>query len=374
MGLIDTIIADLDVVRKNITSFLFIILNIVSSIAIVISNKWVFQFSGFKFGTFITILHFIMTFIGLAICAYFKMFTIKRVRILDVVPLCSLFCGFVVFTNLSLEYNSVGFYQVMKVLTTPFIVFVQATYYGMHFETPIKLSLIPLCIGVAMASASDVEVNFIGTVYAIIGVVVTSFYQIMIGQFQKNLGVDSMQLLFYQAPISAVMLIPIVPIFDDVAKLRAYVYTVDNVSLILLSSVLAFFVNLSIFLVIGRTSAVSYNVVGHFKLCIVLLSGFLVFGNPVKFWNMLGLGITFISVIIYTHIKLQAQAKPAPAAQPVSQPLIAAQDKEKVEEEDSQQELTPEEEAETRLGKIVVIPSESSSNSPHLSSQNLTSR
>ena len=34
--------------------------------------------------------------------------------------------SFVVFNNLSLQYNSVGFYQLMKVLTTPVVVVLQA--------------------------------------------------------------------------------------------------------------------------------------------------------------------------------------------------------------------------------------------------------
>eukprot|EP01112_Ceratiomyxa_fruticulosa_P002976 TRINITY_DN1338_c0_g1_i2.p1 TRINITY_DN1338_c0_g1~~TRINITY_DN1338_c0_g1_i2.p1 ORF type:complete len:345 (+),score=51.87 TRINITY_DN1338_c0_g1_i2:558-1592(+) len=321
MGLVATILADLDVVRNNLLNLFLIVLNITSSIAIVISNKWVFQFSGYTFGTALTVIHFVVTFIGLWVCAQFGIFTIKRLRILDVVPLSLLFCGFVVFTNLSLQYNSVGFYQVMKVLTTPFIVFVQMFYYRMNFEKMVKLSLIPLCIGVALASASDVSVNMVGTIYALVGVVITSFYQIMIGQYQKSLGVDSMQLLFFQAPISAVLLLPIVPVFDNFTALMAYEYDVWNVSLILLSAVLAFFVNLSIFLVIGRTSAVTYNVVGHFKLCVLIFSGFVVFGNPIKFWNITGLIVTVISVMIYTHVKLQAQAKVAPPPAPKVEPL-----------------------------------------------------
>ncbi len=39
------------------------------------------------------------------------MFEVKKVALMDVLPLCVSFCGFVVLTNLSLEYNTVGFYQ-----------------------------------------------------------------------------------------------------------------------------------------------------------------------------------------------------------------------------------------------------------------------
>lgn len=36
-------------------------------------------------------------------------------------------CRFVVFNNLSLQYNTVGFYQLMKVLTTPVVVVLQVS-------------------------------------------------------------------------------------------------------------------------------------------------------------------------------------------------------------------------------------------------------
>jgi len=44
---------------------------------------------------------------------------------MDVLPITVCFCAFVVFNNLSLQYNSVGFYQLMKVLTTPIVVVLQ---------------------------------------------------------------------------------------------------------------------------------------------------------------------------------------------------------------------------------------------------------
>jgi solute carrier family 35 protein E3 len=54
-------------------------------------------------------------------------YTVKKLRHLDVLPITLSFCAFVVFNNLSLQYNSVGFYQLMKVLTTPVVVVLQVT-------------------------------------------------------------------------------------------------------------------------------------------------------------------------------------------------------------------------------------------------------
>jgi len=320
---------DIDIVKKNFWPTLFIVLNVVTSISIVIVNKWVFYTYHFHFATTLTFVHFITCFIGLGLCALCGLFQIKKLNWMDVAPLSISFCGFVVLTNLSLQYNTVGFYQIMKVLTTPFIILVEKLYYKKVHDRRIELSLIPVCVGVGLTSATDVQVNFVGTAYALAGVVITSFYQIWVGTKQKELGVNSMQLLFYQTPLSSFFLIFIIPFFDNVNiesanSLWYYEFQFNAVALIMLSAVIAFGVNLSIFLVIGKTSPVTYNVVGHFKLCVILVSGFVVFKDPVTSLNLLGVLLTLSGIFVYTHLKLQeqqkAQAPPVVALQKVDTP------------------------------------------------------
>ena len=89
--------------------------NFTSAVGIIFVNKVVFKQYGFHFATFLTVCHFVVTFIGLVFLTQINFFKPKRVPILEVIPLCLAFCGFVVFNNLSLQENSVGFYQLMKV-------------------------------------------------------------------------------------------------------------------------------------------------------------------------------------------------------------------------------------------------------------------
>ena len=49
--------------------------------------------------------------------------------------------------------------QMMKILTTPYVAFVEATFYGATFTTPIKVSLGIVTVGVLLASVNDVEVH-----------------------------------------------------------------------------------------------------------------------------------------------------------------------------------------------------------------------
>jgi solute carrier family 35 protein E3 len=63
--------------------------------------------------------------VGLLISRMLGVYQPKELSHAQVFPISLAFCIHIVFNNLSLQYNSVGFYQVMKVLTSPCTAFVQ---------------------------------------------------------------------------------------------------------------------------------------------------------------------------------------------------------------------------------------------------------
>ena len=63
-----------------------------------------------------------------------------------------------------------------------------------------------------------------------------------------------MQILLYQSIMSAVILAFCIPIFDDMKELAQFEFTMNNSLAIFASCVTAFLVNLSFFLIVGKTS------------------------------------------------------------------------------------------------------------------------
>ncbi len=128
---------------KNLKTALAVLLNISVSIAIVLTNKWVYSVVKFPNIT-LTFMHFVSTFACLHVCQYFSLFVVKTVPLRSMIPLAMCFCGFVVLTNLSLESNSVGTYQVAKVMTTPCILLIQYFCYGKSTSFGTLLSVVSL--------------------------------------------------------------------------------------------------------------------------------------------------------------------------------------------------------------------------------------
>ena len=116
-------------------------LNIVFSIVIVLLNKWIYTHYGFPNIT-MTCLHFVFTTAGLVICKNLGIFQPKSLPVLRMLPLSLTFCGFVVFTNLSLQTNTVGTYQLAKTMTTPCIILIQTQFYSREFSTKVKMTLV----------------------------------------------------------------------------------------------------------------------------------------------------------------------------------------------------------------------------------------
>ncbi|XP_034258742.1 solute carrier family 35 member E3 isoform X1 [Pantherophis guttatus] len=285
-----------------------LLVNLAASICIVFLNKWLYVRMGFP-NLSLTLVHFAVTWLGLYVCQSLGVFAPKSLRPRQILSLALSFCGFVVFTNLSLQNNTVGTYQLAKAMTTPVIVLIQSVAYGKTFAPRIKLTLIPITLGVFLNSYYDVKFSLLGMIFAALGVIVTSLYQVWVGTKQHELQVNSMQLLYYQAPMSCGMLLCVVPFFEPVFGEGGIFgpWTVSAVSMVLVSGIIAFMVNLSIYWIIGNTSPVTYNMFGHFKFCITLMGGYLLFKDPLSINQGLGITCTLFGILAYTHFKLSEQ-------------------------------------------------------------------
>ena len=87
----------------------------------------------------LTCIYFAMTSIGLKICQQFDVFNARSLPLKRMLPLSLAFCGLY---NVSLQLNAVGAYQLIKVLTTPYIMFIHTMFYRKRFSIGIVLTLV----------------------------------------------------------------------------------------------------------------------------------------------------------------------------------------------------------------------------------------
>uniref|UniRef100_A0A7S3UUW0 Sugar phosphate transporter domain-containing protein n=1 Tax=Heterosigma akashiwo TaxID=2829 RepID=A0A7S3UUW0_HETAK len=277
--------------------------NILSVVGVVMLNKYLVQNDSFNFMIFISFCHFVFTTIGSRVLLKLGAFQYKEASIGNVLPVALGSLGSVAFMNLNLSYNSVGFYQISKLACIPVTIVLQAAFYNQHVPVGVLLTLIPILVGMSIATVYDVQLNFLGSVYAACGVICTVGAQIFTNTYQKSLGCNALQLLYHTSPLIAAGMLLLLPLFDSVAELRSATLTAGGAGRLLLSCVFALGVNISNYLVLGKTSPLTYQVLGHFKTILIILLGIFLFNKATDSRNILGIAIALLGVIAYTEAK-----------------------------------------------------------------------
>jgi drug/metabolite transporter (DMT)-like permease len=129
----------------------------------------------------------------------------------------------VILPNLSLAFSTVTFYQVARILLTPCVALMNYVLYHQTLPTNAIVALVPACAGVGIVSyydslpAADASIKTtsgLGVIFAFAGIFASSLYTVWIASYHRKLQMSSMQLLFNQAPVSAFMLLYVIPFVD----------------------------------------------------------------------------------------------------------------------------------------------------------------
>ncbi|KAG2673965.1 hypothetical protein I3760_13G113800 [Carya illinoinensis] len=287
-------------------------LSVASSVSIVICNKALMSNLGFPFATTLTSWHLIVTFCTLHVAQRLNFFESKSTDTKTVILFGILNGVSIGLLNLSLGFNSIGFYQMTKLAIIPFTVLLETIFLKKQFSQKIKFSLFLLLIGVGIASITDLQLNFVGTVLSVLAIITTCVGQILTNTIQKRLNVSSTQLLYQSAPFQAAILFvsgPVVDRFLTKQNVLAYKYSPIVLAFIVLSCLIAVAVNFSTFLVIGKTSPVTYQVLGHLKTCLVLAFGYTLLRDPFTERNIIGILIAVWGMGLYSYFCTQESKK-----------------------------------------------------------------
>ncbi|CAL9075508.1 unnamed protein product [Musa acuminata var. zebrina] len=214
-------------------------------------------------------------------------------------------------------------WHMTKLAIIPFTVLLETVFLKKNFSKGIKLSLLVLLIGVGIASVTDLKLNLLGSILSGLAIATTCVGQIMTNTIQRKLKVSSTQLLYQSSPYQAAILFVAGPFVDQLLTKRsvfAYSYSLLVLGFIILSCLIAVSVNFSTFLVIGTTSPVTYQVLGHLKTCLVLSFGYIILHDPFTSRNIMGILVAMFGMGLYSYFSVkESKKKSANDVLPISQ-------------------------------------------------------
>uniref|UniRef100_A0A7R9V8B6 Sugar phosphate transporter domain-containing protein n=1 Tax=Chlamydomonas euryale TaxID=1486919 RepID=A0A7R9V8B6_9CHLO len=140
-------------VSKQVADAAALLFNVSSSVLIVFVNKLLMDprsGHGFVFATTLCSLHFFSAALCLKMLEYFGVIKHSEMPVRDTLAFSIMASMSIGSLNLSLLINTVGFYQIAKLLIIPFVCVVEFVWMNRTFRPPVIGSILTVVLGVAV--------------------------------------------------------------------------------------------------------------------------------------------------------------------------------------------------------------------------------
>ena len=294
--------------------------SILTTVFLVMVNKVVFA-GGFPFVLSLSTVHFIATYLVMLVLSKgYGAFEPKFLPFWTNLLVGAMGVGSICFMNYSLKTNSVGVYQMAKLCIIP-VVLIHNALRGEFASRKVNATIAVVLFGVGIATVTDVELNPSGMIFAVAAVLSTAQYQIWQGSKQKEAKLSDMQMTM-SVSSSQILIAGLLAMLLEGEEVKAVLFgtelsppamSAELAGQILMSCLLAVSANAHSFALIGRTSPVSFQIVGHGKTCLIIIAGYVLFPLPSFeefLYNATGVTIAVLAVILYSNLKINEGKAP----------------------------------------------------------------
>lgn len=296
--------------------------NIAASVSIILVNKQIMTGCGFEYLSTLLFLNFASTAAVLEVLRRFRCFEVKHLPQGDRWLLSLMATFTVLLNNASNEANSVGLFQIAKLMVVPTVIFLEES--RKPYSSGVLGSIGVATVGVAIATVSDFQVNSRGSMLACASVLCTGQYQMWQASKQHEHRVSAIQITYSVGWPQVLVSLAVALLLDVVSPdLKALVLLQNRGGSLLghqfrgwadfwwlgLGCGLAVAVNVSAYALLGKTSPVTFQVINQLKTCLIVAFGYIFFDAQVPLhWLLIrfaGVAVAISGIISYAVCKNQ---------------------------------------------------------------------
>ncbi len=305
------------IARECARAYFFVAVWMSISMAVIMFNKWILAYSGFGYPVALTMWH--MVFCTVLVTVLVRVFKVtnrlkmsRREYARKVMPIGFFYAASLWLSNSAYLHLSVSFIQMTKALM-PGLVYIVGVFFRMEKLTArTSLNMVVIAIGVAIAAYGELNFDTLGVTQQLSALLFEAV-RLMLVQIlitRQGMAMNPLQSLYYVSPACAFFLaFPL--IYVEYPAMMNDSTLVFDWGMLTLNATCAFALNLAVFLLIGKTSALTMNIAGVIKDWMLIFASQHFFGNPVTFLNYVGYIIAFLSVFMYSTFSRRARLDPA---------------------------------------------------------------
>jgi drug/metabolite transporter (DMT)-like permease len=283
-----------------------------SNTGLLILNKWLLSTYGFRKPVFLTLCHMLACSAMGAGASAARIVPPQPIKSPEqfrkIAGLAVVFCLSVVLGNVALRFIPVSFSQAIGATTPVFTAVLAVAMMGKRETGIVYAALLPVVIGIVIATGAEPLFDMAGFSAAVIATAMRALKSVLQGMLLMDASekMDSLNLLRWMAPIASLCLIPAVLVLEPTVIREAMEMGVQQPNflwLLAFNAFLAYFTNLTNFLVTRYTSALTLQVLGNAKGVFTTALSIFIFRNPFTVTSVGGYLITVAGVGCYAAAK-----------------------------------------------------------------------
>ena len=302
---------DMGILQDAIAVYSYVGLWIALSAGVILYNKYVLTSFGFPFPVTLTMIHMafcsVMAFVIVRVLKMVKGVSMTReAYVQKIVPVGFLFAIVLWLGNSAYVYLSVAFIQMVKALMPCVVYLVGVAFKVESFKTRVMANMVAIAVGVSIASYGELNFHAFGFALLMASIVCEAVRVVSIQLLltAADIKLNSVTTLYYVSPACfAFLTVPFV--FLELPKLLAADDVNVNPAVLLSNATLAFALNVSVYLLIGKTSALTMNVAGVIKDWILIFISSMLFDAPISATQLWGYLLAFAAVCYYNYTKFK---------------------------------------------------------------------
>jgi solute carrier family 35, member E3 len=295
-------------------------LNFFSAILLIYVSKWLFRFYAISSLT-LTLINCLSSSLIATVALRFqtKPSTNRNQSLFDRLLFLTSgsFSAFITLSNLSLQYNTLGTYQLIKLQVPPMLMLVEwfqlrctcnpSVITNEKFHRDYSCSVLAtfslIFIGTLINTYADLSFHMFGVIYACLSVLCNALYQSLIQTQRSTSSYERLRCLQMQSFVSGILLLPCWPLFDLTFVVDPYGLVHWHVlGALIIYGLLAFLVNSSVIWCIKDDAAIGYNMVGQMKTLLIIFLGSTLFNEQLTRQQIVSILCTTAGCVIYVYI------------------------------------------------------------------------